>query len=70
MHPAITQFFAQKGIKVDEDLYALSEMIQWIWRSQIRNGEKINIYIPSTRMRLLLKSWLDMELDYQQKEVA
>lgn len=70
LHPAISQFFYQKGIKVDEDLYGLSEMIQWIWRSRIRNGEKINIYIPSVRMRTLLKSWLDMSLEYQNEKAA
>ena len=55
---------------MDEDLYGLSEMIQWIWRSRIRNGEKINIYVPSIRMRTLLKSWLDMSLEYQNEKVA
>ena len=70
LHPAISQFFLQKGIKVNEDLFGLSEMIQWIWRSRIRNGEKINIYIPSTRMRTLLKSWLDMSLEYQNEKAA
>lgn len=70
LHPAITQFFVQKGIRVNEELYGLSEMIQWIWRSRIRNGEKISIYIPSIRMRTLLESWLDMSLDYQNDEAA
>jgi len=70
LHPAISQFFNQKGIKVDEDLYGLSEMIQWIWRSRIRNGEKINIYVPSIRMRTLLKAWLDMSLEYQNEKAA
>lgn len=67
LHPSVSQFFKQKGIAIDEDLYALSEMIQWIWRSRIRNGENINIYIPSIRMRNLLSSWMDMNLDYQHK---
>lgn len=67
LHPSVIQFFKQKGIVIDEDLYALSEMIQWIWRSRIRNGESINIYIPSIRMRMLLESWLNMTLDYQYK---
>lgn len=70
LHPAISQFFRQKGISINEDLYGLSEMIQWIWRSRIRNREKINIYIPSIRMRTLLKSWLDMSLDYQHEDAA
>ncbi len=58
MHPAITQFFMHKGISVNQELYALSEMLQWVWRSRIRNGKSINIYIPSNRMRELFSDWL------------
>ena len=67
LHPGITQFFKQRGINIDEDLYGLSEMIQWIWRSRIRKGENINIYIPSMRMRNLLNAWMKMNLDYQHR---
>ena len=59
MNPVLKQFFQQKNIEVDEDKYALSEMIQWIWRSAIRDNKPINIYIPSSRMRNLLINWLD-----------
>lgn len=55
-------FYQRCGVKIDratEDMYALSTMIQWIWRSAIRNGEDINIYIPSKRMRTLLVNWMD-----------
>jgi hypothetical protein len=38
LNPLIKQFFEKKGIEVDEGKYALSEMIQWIWRSRIRWG--------------------------------
>lgn len=65
LHPAVTQFFKQRNVYIDEDLYALSEMIQWIWRSRIRKGENINIYIPSARMRNLLNAWLKMSFSYQ-----
>lgn len=67
LHPGITQFFKQRGINIDEDLYGLSEMIQWIWRSRIRKGENINIYIPSMRMRNLLIAWMKMNLEYQNR---
>lgn len=67
LHPGITQFFKQRGINIDEDLYGLSEMIQWIWRSRIRKGENINIYIPSIRMRNLLIAWMKMNLEYQNR---
>ncbi|MBE6964572.1 MAG: hypothetical protein E7441_00885 [Ruminococcaceae bacterium] len=70
LHPAVTQFFYRKNINVDEDLYALSEMLQFIWRSAIRKGEEINIYIPSIRMRNLLINWLNMSLNNQALKVA
>ena len=47
------------NISVNEDGYALSEMLQFIWRSAIRDGKEIWVYIPSIRMRTLLKEWID-----------
>lgn len=57
-NPYIKNFFLSNGIEIDEDMFALSEMLQWIWRSAIRDGKEINIYIPSQRMRTLLKDWI------------
>ncbi|KAB2332926.1 DEAD/DEAH box helicase family protein [Bacillus mesophilum] len=50
-------FFQDNGISIDEDLYAVSELVQWLWRSRIRRGEPIDAYIPSERMRGLLDAW-------------
>lgn len=36
---------------VDDELYALSEVIQWIFRSAIRENKEIYAFIPSYRMR-------------------
>ncbi len=55
----VSQFFYQHDIDINQDLYALSEMLQWIWRSNIRCGGEIYIYIPSKRMRKLLTDWLE-----------
>ncbi|MEG0471098.1 MAG: hypothetical protein RR588_02075 [Solibacillus sp.] len=55
-------FFQDNGISVDEDLYALSELVQWLFRSRIRNGQPIHAYIPSERMRSLLNSWASYEI--------
>lgn len=52
-------FYKQNGITVNEDAYALSTMVQWIWRSAIRDGEEINLYLPSKRMRRILIDWMD-----------
>ncbi len=59
LNPLIKHFFTQNNVKVNEDVYALSEMIQWIWRSAIREGGEIWIYIPSKRHRKLLTEWLE-----------
>lgn len=52
-------FYESRGIEVDEDMFALSVMIQWIWRSAIRDGKETQLYIPSKRMRDLLIRWMD-----------
>lgn len=57
LNPLVKNFFLQKNIKIDENEYALSEMLQWIFRSRIRKHEPINIYVPSQRMRELLENW-------------
>lgn len=53
------KFYQMHGVEVDEDMYALSIMVQWIWRSAIRDGNEVYLYIPSSRMRSLLISWID-----------
>ena len=40
------------------DAYALTELIQWVWRSRVRRGEPITVYLPSRRMFSLFVSWL------------
>lgn len=51
-------YYNEHDVVVDEDAYALSTMVQWIWRSAIRDGHEIDIYIPSRRMRMLLTEWI------------
>lgn len=51
--------YQRYGAEVDEDKYALSIMVQWIWRSAIRDGKEIYLYIPSRRMRTIFKNWIN-----------
>lgn len=51
--------YCPTGDEFDEDLYALSELLQWIWRSAIRDSKPVCIYIPSERMLNLLLNWLN-----------
>lgn len=53
------KFYQMHGLEVDEDAYALSIMVQWIWRSAIRDGKEVYLYIPSRRMRTLLLNWIE-----------
>ena len=64
INPFFIAFFNKKNIELNQEGFALSEMIQWIWRSAIREYNPITVYIPSERMRNLLKDFLD------QKDVA
>jgi len=57
--PNVSKFFASHSIQVDADEFALGEMLQWIWRSAIRDGKPIDLYIPSRRMRELLIGWIE-----------
>jgi hypothetical protein len=59
LDPTYVKFFAKKNIQVNEDGFALSELIQWIWRSAIRNDKEITLYLPSQRMRNLLMDFLN-----------
>lgn len=59
LDPMVKNFFNDMGVKVDENKYALSELIQFIFRGSIRKNEPIYLYIPSKRMRNLLKEWIN-----------
>lgn len=61
LKPTIKTFFSKRNITVNEDLWSVSEVLQWIWRSRIREGYPIYIYIPSKRMRRLLQSYMRCE---------
>ena len=60
INPVIKNLYLKSGIIIEEDEFALSQMLQWIWRSAIRKNpaQPISIYIPSIRMRTLLYRWL------------
>ena len=59
--PTVKNFFTFNNIPTEkqfEDKFALSELVQFVFRSAIRNGRPINVYIPSKRMRDLFEEWL------------
>jgi len=58
MQPAIKDACDSGEFKVDEDLVSLSHLVQFIFRSRLRNEEPIKVYVPSSRMRGLLEDYL------------
>lgn len=67
--PEVELFMNHYKITFDTDMFALSTLLQWIWRSKVRNGfncdtdeYNVNIYIPSKRMRDLLYKWIKGEI--------
>ncbi len=57
-HPDIRGYLSTKyQVKVDEDKLALDAMLQWIFRSRIRNCQSINLLLPCPKMRKKLKNW-------------
>lgn len=63
VNPFKRRYFCSHGGDYDDDSYALSTMVQWIWRSAIRDGNEITLYIPSERMRTLLIDWIKKTQD-------
>ena len=59
MNPVIKSFFTDRRVDVAEDEWALSELIQFMFRGCIRDKKEMHIYVPSERMRKLLIGWLE-----------
>jgi hypothetical protein len=62
-HPTEIAYLKSKGVDFDQDLYALSECIQWLWRGCIRQGKPMKALIASKRMMKLVENWMnDVEI--------
>lgn len=59
LNPNLVNFISAQGGKLKHNDFALTEMVQWVWRSAIRDNQPITIYIPSDRMYKLFTNWLN-----------
>ena len=57
-HVTVSSFLQDYGAAVDNNQFALSEFLQWLWRSRIRDGQPIKVCILSKRMRKIFQDWL------------
>lgn len=62
-NPMILAAAESKDNTIDQDRFAISVLIQFIFRSAVRKGEPIKLYLPSLRMRELLERWKKGEFD-------
>ncbi len=60
MNPIIENFLKSHFETIDTDSYALSRLVQWLWRGCIRKGEPMVCCVFSKRMRNLLNEWLGL----------
>lgn len=58
-NPIEVDYLEERGVDVKQDIYSLSEMIQFIFRGSIRQGKPMKIFVLSKRMRTLLENWLN-----------
>lgn len=60
-HPmqSVSSYLQDYGFPILADEFALSECIQWVWRSSIRKDEPIMLCFLSPRMEKLFNYWLD-----------
>jgi hypothetical protein len=57
--PALNKYLKKRSNgSFDPDIYALSMLIQYVYRSAIRNSEPIKLMICSERMERLFREWL------------
>ena len=57
--PTEISYLSERGVDFNKELYALSEMIQFIWRGCIRQGQPMKVLVVSKRMRKLLEDWIN-----------
>lgn len=63
MHPEPYKYLLERGEQFapSQERYSVTELLQWVYRSSVRNDRPINLYIPSVRMRGLLDKWMKGE---------
>ena len=57
-HISVASYLEDYGYKVDSSVFALSEMLQWLWRGCIRDDKPMTVAIGSKRMCNLFNDWL------------
>ncbi|MCG7494713.1 hypothetical protein [Thalassobius sp. Cn5-15] len=56
-NPIICKFLGKNAREWGRE-FALTEFVQWLYRSQVRLDKPVTVYIPDARMRAIVTDWL------------
>lgn len=63
-HVAVYSYLNDYGYKIDQEKFAVSELLQWLFRSNIRTvGGQVTVAIASKRMYNLYLKWANGEIN-------
>jgi len=65
--PMLTKHLSSVDVSMDRTDYALSELLQFVWRGCIRNGETMHLYIMNQELEKAFSNWLDNDVVYTQQ---
>lgn len=65
--PMLTKHLSSVDVNMNRTDYALSELLQFVWRGCIRNGETMHLYIMNQELEKAFSNWLDNDVVYTQQ---
>lgn len=57
-NPVLCEFLGKKSHEWGKS-FAITEFVQWLYRSRVRLGEPVTVFVPSKRMREIVIDWLN-----------
>lgn len=65
----IASYLEDYNCKLDDDVFALSELLQWAFRGCVRKNQKMTLCLGSNRMYVLFQNWInERPLDYKESK--
>ena len=55
---SVSKYLDAHNVVYSSEVFALNELLQWLWRSAILNREPIHVAVLSERMLNLFEIWL------------
>ena len=65
--PMLTKHLSSIDVSMNRTDYALSELLQFVWRGCIRKGKAMHLYIMNQELEKAFSIWLDNDVVYTQQ---